>query len=496
MMMLLLVFFSLAASLSAECDWTWHRGESNVVRLDIPAGAHIARSLRALCEDLSLDETGCASVARGLKGRHPQSAKEELAPYRMVLQLQLPRSCRSVSVQDGSGNNYELVFDEFDDFRRLATETCGAAFVDIEHCPRLLEAEMRSLSLNTSGTECPAARSRRSAPHNECAGPWATLQSLPSTHFDCRDSTCLIENLYAHNGRWYGVIDDDDDDEKKKRVFFEESYQASTACEILLIPQKAFDLHLRPAAFALLRSVYETLSSSRVFEGWDRSEFFRLAKFAQRRRFQRGAVLLRQAEKAPAVFFLTKGLCGVFRSSDPLGSLTRKLESLRRERNALGTNYVYHRSLRHKAAQLPHLMAEVKATSFAWAGVKNSSFLPLPREKQSKKETTSLFPPTITDYRLSKLDADIDVCRSQLEAAGRSDLQQTKRLSTLMAPKVFGEAQVVDPSRPDANHTIVAETLVEALLLQPLVFHLFDLSPNFRTLLTRHARIPQKQGPP
>lgn len=227
--------------------------------------------------------------------------------------------------------------------------------------------------------------------------------------------------------------------------------------ELVALPRD--DEALRNARIDARRETCELLTS--VFDSWQKKDVARLAHFAVRRVYRKSERLVCQATCPDSLVVIVTGLCRVETYEDRRARSLAQLDKLNAERERISLRYVYHTSLKPADTTPFKHLAEYQGEGL-----------------------------TITERRLSRLDADI-VQRLEQSRHPPPQSSSTKTLGILMPPKICGELAVLEPDKRPATHSVFAETRVEALLVHKYCFQAFRhlLTPAVLASLERQARI-------
>ena len=108
-------------------------------------------------------------------------------------------------------------------------------------------------------------------------------------------------------------------------------YQASSACQLLVILEEHFEEFLRQNSFQSLKEKGKILSSTNCFASWSKADIHEVACGSRIKNFMKGETLVTQA--APCEYFcvLVKGVCSVLKFADGLAQVNRQIKDVEQQ---------------------------------------------------------------------------------------------------------------------------------------------------------------------
>ena len=228
-------------------------------------------------------------------------------------------------------------------------------------------------------------------------------------------------------------------------------------------------------------------------------------------------MLVEQAAAPSELIFLTKGMCRVTKYADCGAQIRRRIEEMNHELERIAMKYTYHNSLKDCSAKGDAPMtadhSQGGATMRAGSSISPGTFdqamasqVTLAEQRRgelkhsirkSERELAALAKVRARARGRSVAVASRALIRSlhssplSSSQAGedKADKSLTVEVGMLMPPGICGEMGVVDPHKGIALGSVIADTMVECLVLHKVHIQTCDVTLDWLQHLRRKARI-------
>ena len=224
-------------------------------------------------------------------------------------------------------------------------------------------------------------------------------------------------------------------------------------------------------------------------------------------------MLVEQAAAPSELIFLTKGMCRVTKYADCGAQIRRRIEEMNHELERIAMKYTYHNSLKDCSAKGDATMTADHSTTRAGNSIPPGAFdqamasqVTLAEQRRgelkhsirkSERELAALAKVRARARGRSVAVASRALIRSlhssplSSSQAGedKADKSLTVEVGMLMPPGICGEMGVVDPHKGIALGSVIADTMVECLVLHKVHIQTCDVTLDWLQHLRRKARI-------
>merc|ERR1712216_293068 len=195
------------------------------------------------------------------------------------------------------------------------------------------------------------------------------------------------------------------------------------------------------------------------------------------------AVLVEQAAAPSELIFLTKGMCRVTKYADCGAQIRRRIEEMNHELERIAMKYTYHNSLKDCSAKGDATMTADHSTTRAGNSIPPGAF-----------DQAMASQVTLAEQRRGELKHSIRKSERELAALAKAgedkaDKSLTGEVGMLMPPGICGEMGVVYPHKGIALGSVIADTMVECLVLHKVHIQTCDVTLDWLQHLRRKARI-------
>ena len=233
-----------------------------------------------------------------------------------------------------------------------------------------------------------------------------------------------------------------------------------------------FDRHFRTVCNQRQKEKFQILKRSKIFKGWTVDAIVRLSRMARAVVLPRLEKPVKQGQKCESMYFISKGICKVFKFPDRVSQLRREKEELQKQLDFSRTRYSYHRSMREpqKGGKGKRMLAGEVAK--ATQRIDGGEGVWVPHDHVTLGEKAQM-----------ELERNIRACERRIEKFRREEEgieeKEEKELFVLVAPSFFGAESVTDPESGEAFGTVMTDTVVHCLVVHKLMIQAFDIGQEF-----------------